>query len=72
MKDYDRSTFVKGEYLTTSHIIKRGSKKVRYDFLFINEQKFSNYSCEYEYDGAVCAGSDHASIIVTLGDLYSN
>ena len=53
-------------HLTTSHIIKRRNKKVRYDFLFINRQKFSDYSCEYEYDGAVGAGSDHAAIIMNL------
>lgn len=69
VKNYDISKFVEGEYLTTSHIIKRGNKKVRYDFLFINEERFSDYSCEYDYDGAICAGSDHASIIITASDL---
>ncbi len=69
VKDYDRGNFVEGKYLTTSHIIRRGSKKVRYDFLFINKAKVNDYSCKYEYDGAVCAGSDHAAIVVTLGDL---
>ena len=64
VKDYDRSKFVNGECLTTSHIIKRGSKKVRYDFLFINEQKISDYSCEYKYEEAVLAGSDHALILI--------
>ena len=64
VKNYDKSNFVEGEYLTTSHIIKRGNKKVRYDFLFINKEKFNDYSCIYEYEGAVCAGSDHAAIIV--------
>lgn len=66
IKDYDIDKYVEGEYLTTSHIIKRGNKKVRYDFLFINEEKFRDYSCEYEYDGAICAGSDHAAILVTV------
>ena len=69
VKNYDIRKFVEGEYLTTSHIIKRGNKKVRYDFLFINEERFSDYSCEYDYDGAICAGSDHASIVITSSDL---
>lgn len=67
VKDYDKSQFVEGECLATSHIIKRGNKKVRYDFLFINGEKINNYSCEYEYKNAVCAGSDHAAIVMTLG-----
>ena len=64
VKDYDRSKFVDGECLTTSHVIKRGNKKVRYDFLFINEQKIDDYSCEYKYDEAISAGSDHAVIVI--------
>lgn len=64
VKNYDKDKFIEGEYLTTSHIIKRGNKKVRYDFLFINNEKFVEYSCEYEYDDAVRAGSDHAAIII--------
>ena len=66
VRDYDKSNFVDGEYLTTSHIIKRGNKKVRYDFLFVNEQKINSYSCTYEYASAVEAGSDHALVVVTL------
>lgn len=72
VKDYDKSKFVEGEYLTTSHIIKRGNKKVRYDFLFINRKKFSDYLCEYEYEGAVCVGSDHAVIIAKCEGFYDN
>lgn len=64
VKEYDKNQFVEGESLTTSHIIKRGNKKVRYDFLLINEKIFSNYFCKYEYDAAVCAGSDHAAILL--------
>ena len=69
VKDYDRSKFVNGECLTTSHIIKRGRKKVRYDFLFINEQKIGDYSCEYKYEEAVLAGSDHAVILIKTNNL---
>ena len=65
VKDYNKSAFVEGEYLTTSHIIKRSNKKVRYDFLFVNEEKMGNYSCKYEYEDAVKAGSDHALIMIT-------
>ena len=66
VKDYDTEKYVEGEYLTTSHIIKRGHKKVRYDFLFVNNEKFLNYHCTYDYDNAVEAGSDHAAVIVDV------
>ena len=66
IKDYDIEKYVEGEYLTTSHIIKRGTKKVRYDFLFVNDSKFVEYSCKYDYDNAIEAGSDHATAIVEV------
>lgn len=66
VKDYNIDEYEEGEYLTTSHIIKRGKKKVRYDFLFINENKFNDYHCKYDYTNAVEAGSDHAAIIVEV------
>lgn len=66
IKHYDTQKFIAGEYLTTSHIIKRGHKKVRYDFLFVNNEKLPNYHCVYDYDNAVKAGSDHAAVIVDL------
>ena len=71
-KNYDKKQFVIGECLTTSHIVRRGNKRVRYDFLFINEEKFSNYSCEYKYEEAVFAGSDHAAIIITTNPKTQN
>lgn len=66
VKDYDTEKHIEGECLTTSHIIKRGHKQVRYDFLFINNKKISNYHCIYDYDNAVEAGSDHAAVIVDV------
>ena len=66
VKDYDPKEYVEGEYLTTSHIIKRGNKKVRYDFLFVNDEKIKEYQCRYDYVDAVEAGSDHAAIIVDV------
>ena len=68
VKEFDKSSFMTGEPLATSHIIKRGNKRVRYDFLFINEEKFSDYLCEYKYDEAIRAGSDHAVILCHLSD----
>ena len=68
VKSYDINNFVEGQYLTTSHIIKRGNKHVRYDFLFIDEDKFPSYICSYDYMGAVDAGSDHAAVIVDIDD----
>lgn len=66
IKDYDIEKYVEGEYLTTSHIIKCGHKKVRYDFLFVNDSKFVEYSCKYDYDNAIEAGSDHTTVIVEV------
>lgn len=64
VKNYDKTQFIPGQYLTTSHIIQRGKKHVRYDFLFVNKQKFVDYNCSYFYDEAIEAGSDHAAIIL--------
>jgi len=66
IKDYDTEGYVDGEYLTTSHIIKRGNKKVRYDFLFVNDSKIIEYHCRYDYANAIEAGSDHAAVIVDM------
>ena len=66
VKDYDPKEYVEGEYLTTSHIIKRCHKKVRYDFLFVNDEKIKEYQCRYDYADAIEAGSDHAAIIVVV------
>jgi len=64
VKDYNTDNYVEGEYLTTSHVIKRGNKKVRYDFVFVNANKFKNYCCTYDYENAVKAGSDHAAVVI--------
>lgn len=66
VKDYNIDEYVEGKYLTTSHIIKRGKKEVRYDFLFINESKIKEYHCNYDYHNAVEAGSDHAAVVVDM------
>lgn len=66
IKDYDQSRYVAGECLTTSHFIKRGKKKVRYDFLFINNETFKEYCCKYDYDPAIAAGSDHAAVLLEI------
>lgn len=66
VKDYNIDEYEEGKYLTTSHIIKRGKKEVRYDFLFINEKKIKEYHCNYDYHNAVEAGSDHAAVVVNM------
>lgn len=63
--NYNFCNYVEGEHLATSHVIKRGKKKVRYDFLFVNLQKIKNFRCIYEYDKAIAAGSDHAAVILS-------
>ena len=50
-----------GKPITVSHNVKRKGA-VRYDFLFSNNN-FEITSCEYLYDEAVKAGSDHAAIV---------
>lgn len=65
IKNYNKNRFIEGECLTTSHIIKRGNRKVRYDFLFVNKEIFDEFSCEYKYEESVRAGSDHAAVVVT-------
>lgn len=63
--NYDQSEYVEEEPLAVSHIIKRGKHKRRYDFIFANDRlKIS--SCEYNYDDAVKAGSDHAIITTDI------
>ena len=52
---------VEGTPITISHNVKRKGP-VRYDFLFSNNS-FEITSCDYLYDEAVKAGSDHAIIV---------
>ena len=59
--NYDQSQYVEGEPLAVSHIIKRGKCNKRYDFIFANN-KFEISKCEYYYEDAIKAGSDHALI----------
>ena len=64
VNNYDKAQFVYGEYLTTSHILQPGNKKVRYDFLYVDRQNINDYNCSYFYKEAIKAGSDHAAIIL--------
>ena len=50
-----------GKPITVSHNVKRKGA-VRYDFLFSNND-FAITSCEYLYNEAIQAGSDHAAIV---------
>lgn len=68
VRNYDINAYIEGEYLTTSFVIQRNRKNVRYDFLFVNKGKFENYDCVYDYEGAINAGSDHAAIIFSAND----
>ena len=70
-KNYNINNYIEGEYLTTSHVIKRNNRKVRYDFVFVNANKFKNYCCTYDYENAVKAGSDHAAVVIEELELDS-
>lgn len=59
--NYDPDNYVEGEPLVMSHHITRGDQRKRYDFIFMNKTLPVD-KCEYMYDVAVKAGSDHALI----------
>lgn len=54
------TTCEEGKCLTISHNV-RGRGAVRYDFLFVSHN-ISIIKCNYDYDGGIMAGSDHALI----------
>lgn len=58
---YDKSSYIPGEPLITSHIINKKINR-RYDFVFVNNQ-YKTLSVDYLYDEAVKASSDHAMIV---------
>ena len=62
---YDKRDYVPGEPLTTSHIVARGGPR-RYDFIFVNDKRFHLKGCEYHYQDALIASSDHAYIVAEL------
>lgn len=61
---YDRNTYIDGESLATSHIIKGTNKNVRYDFAFINENAIDCKNVSYHYQKAVDASADHAILLL--------
>jgi len=48
--------------LTVSHKVNKKFDR-RYDFIFINQQKFRITNVEYLYEDSINAGSDHAMVI---------
>lgn len=69
---YNPVNYEKGKPLITSHIIKRGNKEVRYDFLFINTSKFDVLNSYYCLSDSLKAGSDHAAILSKLDKRRKN
>ena len=63
-RDYDQSQWVDGQCLEVSHKIKVSGRPVRYDFLFVNSEKFKNYKCSYDLEASLAAGSDHSVVIL--------
>ena len=59
--NYDSDNYVEEEPLVMSHYISKGNQRKRYDFIFMNKT-VSVARCEYMYNEAVKAGSDHALI----------
>lgn len=66
IRNVDTSRPIEGRCITCSHVIRSSKDKVRYDFVYLNGSRFIDYSCRYDYDGAVEAGSDHAAITVDM------
>lgn len=66
IRNVDTSRPIEGRCITCSHVIRSNKDKVRYDFVYLNGSRFIDYSCRYDYDGAVKAGSDHAAITVDM------
>ena len=63
--NYDIGNYIEGEPLAVSHHIKRTDHDRRYDFVFIKSD-MEVKDCEYKYDEAIKAGSDHALICTDL------
>ncbi len=59
---YNPVHYEEGKPLITSHVLKRGSKEVRYDFLFVNTSKLNVLSSHYYLNPSWKAGSDHALV----------
>lgn len=53
------------EPLKVSHVINKRINK-RYDFVFLNKDKFKDYKIKYNYEDALEAGSDHALIEIEV------
>lgn len=61
---YDKTQYC-GECLAISHIINERFNK-RYDFIFINGEKFKFQKTDYNLDDALKSGSDYALVMVTV------
>lgn len=53
---------MEGEPHVASHILKDG-KRLRYDFIFVKDRRFDLRGCQYYYEEALAATSDHAYIV---------
>lgn len=60
------TTYEEGKCLVVSHNVRRRGP-VRYDFLFVNK-KIEVMKCNYNYEDALKAGSDHALIEAIIGE----
>ena len=67
--NYDMNNYTDGEPLTVSHVIKSTKKKKRYDFVFINKDRFTDIRADYSYEKAVAATGDHAIVVVSAADI---
>lgn len=67
--NYDVSNFVYGKPLVISHILNNKYEK-RYDFIFVNKNKFCIESSNYLFSESIEASSDHSLIRVKLKRLF--
>ena len=62
---YDIKKYKNGEPLITSYIINNKINR-RYDFIFLNKDKFKSYNVKYNFKDSIEAGSDHSLIEITI------
>ena len=67
--DYDPKNYIEGEPLTVSHVIRTNKRAMRYDFVFINQERIAFEECVYDYKQGCEASADHAIIKVNCAKI---
>lgn len=54
--------------LTVSHKVNKKFER-RYDYIFVNQDKFEIIDINYYYDKAILVGSDHALVVCNVNKI---